>query len=617
MRNYLDGLTSEKQHFSLNMTNALPVESLAFYLAKSKKLKGPQLVVTENLEKAQNFAENYEFWTHKKVHILPNYDPHVFAGVQISPRQTQDRLSWLFYALNESDNHVFVAPILGLLQKTLPAETYLDQCFEFSKGDSLPEDFFKKLYKLGYLSSPIVEDRGQFSNRGGLVDLFSPQMQHPVRIELFDDEIESLRCFDPNTQRTVTEIEHFLVAPAREVLLTSKSALEASQVLLKHNHPELQVMVNHLRRDEYCENLEYYLPLFHKEASSAFDYFQEPPCVWMLEELNIETNRQKELSLYDGFYDEKRHPLKPQDLFVDFLSLKDHFSKSISVEKLNIIDSADNLDKKTIQINTKIINKPNVKKLNEQVAALIENVKALPEKTIKVFSVKGQPQFDRLKLSLESLGFQALYYDSGDFPWEKIKDERRYNQIHFFPRKLKQSFLLPSEDLAVFSLENFLGRSFQKSAKKSTDNRGKHLSFGELKENDFVIHAVHGVSQFKGLITMPVNGIDSEFLSLEFKDKDKLFLPIYRIHQIHKYSSEKLDPSLDKLGGSRFTNIKTKTKKRLREMAHDLIKLYAQRTQAHREPYQLDKNDITDFLMLSLIKKQKIKWQLLKMSLKI
>ncbi len=595
MRNYLDGLVHNKNQFSLDLTTSLPIESLAFYLGTSKKLQGPQLVLTENAEKASSFAENFAFWSDRKVHLLPYYDPHVFAGVQISHRQIQDRLSWLFHALNESENQVFVAPILGLLQKTLPPETFYDNCLQFSRGDRVPPEVFEKLSSLGYLSSPLVEDRGQFSNRGGLMDIFSPQMKYPVRIELFDDEIESLRTFDPNTQRTVEEVEQFTVAPAREVILDSHNSVKATQKLLKINHPELQVLVNHLRRDEYGENMEYHLPLFHEKPLSPFHYFQKNPTVWMVEHLNIETFRQKELSLYQGFFDEKRHPLAPDDLFLDYLTLEKDFSKKVVLERLNIIDTAAALDEQHVEVSSKNINSPKSKKFNERVSELIDKTKTLPEKSHKIFAVKGKPQFDRLQLAFENQGFSCLLHDENDFDIDNIVHDTRFNQLHFFPRKLKGSFSFPSEDLNVFSLEQFLGKTYSKSGRKESSKRAKHLSFGELKEKDYVIHALHGVAQFKGLIKMPVAGVEAEFLSLEFKDKDKLFLPIYRIHQIHKYSSEKVEPTLDKLGGSRFTNVKTKTKKRLREMAHDLIKLYAERVNSTRQPYKVNTDDIVDF----------------------
>lgn len=595
MLNYLDSLINKTAEFSLNITNSLPSETIAQYLATSKKIKGPQLVIVEDLGKAQQFIENYQFWTSQTAHLLPFFDPHVFAGVQLSHRQIQQRLSWLFNAINNYDNCVFVTPALGLLQKTLPPETFMDNCFEFVRGDELPKNFFEKLYRLGYQSSPIVEDPGRFSNRGGIVDIFSPQMTAPVRIELFDREIESVRLYDPSNQRTIKEIETFLITPAREVLLEEKNIVDASQTLLSFNQPELQVIANHLRRNEYCENLEYYLPLFYTEATSPLSYFQEEPTVWFLDELNLETTRLREMALFDNFYDEKRHPLTPKDLFEDLFDLKNKMKRKVGLERLNIIDAAEDLDKKHIELTTRSINKPSTKKFNEQVNLLCKDLSDRPEKTHKIISVKGKPQYERMSLVFENLGYQTIFHEENDYNWNSIIQNNQYNLIHFFPRKVGHSYFLPSEDIIVYSLEHYLGKFYQKGKKQQAHKRAQHLSFGELKENDFVIHAIHGVCQFKGLQKMPVAGVEAEFLTLEFKDKDKLFLPIYRIHQIHKYSSEKFDPSLDKLGGSRFNNIKTKTKKRLREMAHDLIKLYAERSQSKRNPYILDSNDITDF----------------------
>jgi transcription-repair coupling factor (superfamily II helicase) len=595
MINFLNNLIQNKASFSLNLTTSLPAEIIAQYLGTSSQISGPQLVITESPEKAQNFIETLSFWTDKKVQMLPNYDPHLFAGVQLSHRQLQQRLSWLFNALNDNENHIFVAPILGLLQKTLPPEDFMENCFEFSKGDHLPEDFFERLYQLGYLASPLVEDPGRFVNRGGIIDIYSPQMKHPVRIELFDTEIESLRIYDSSSQRTLGEIEKFLIAPAREVLLSEKKCLNVSQSLLQFNHPELHVLVNHLRKNEYYENLEYYLPLFYENAASALDYFQRPMTTWFVDELSLDTYRLKELSLYDQFYDSQRHPLTPKDLFHDYFDLKEMMPKKINVERINIIDSANDLDQKQITINTQVIKKPKVKKFNEQLNALCINLEKQDTQNHILMSVKGQSQFDRLKVIFEAKGYTCLLHEEKDFDFKFLQKQNSQKLIHFFPRKLHKSYNLTSENLSIYSLEHFLGQHFTKGNKQNNQKRAQHLSFGELKENDYIIHAVHGMAQFKGLQKMPVAGIDGEFLVLEFKDKDKLFLPIYRIHQIHKYSSERVEPALDKLGSSRFANVKTKTKTRLREMAHDLIKLYADRTQTLRPPYQIDKDDILDF----------------------
>ncbi len=615
MPDKLNDLVQGENSFSLNITNPLPLETLAFYLATSNKLQEPQLVITETMEKARIFMENYSFWIDKKAYLLPYYNPNAFAGVQISRRQIQDRLSWFFYALNENQARVFVAPFFGLLQKTMKPDLFMDGHFQYFKGDNIPPDFFEKLHRLGYLSSPMVEDPGCFANRGGLIDLFSPQMEFPVRMELFGDEIENLRIFDPSTQRTISEIEHFLIIPAREVLLNEKNCFQASQELLKFDNPDLQTITNSLRCNRYCENLEYHLPLFYEKTATAFQYFQKPPCVWILEELDLKASYEKEMNLLNSSFNKNLYPLSPSELFSGFTELKESFRQKISLEKLSMTEVSTfkpsvgkttvpfmkevpiqgDSDKQISFLPCEVIKKSSSKKFNEQMAALCKKLKQIPEKTYKIFSVKGKSQFDRMNLFFENQGHECSFHNPEDFQWENLFRDCRYNIIHFFPRKLKQSFFLNSKNLAVFSLEHFFGKSFQRTKKDRINERSRHLSFGELKENDYILHAVHGICQFKGLSKMFVTEIEAEFLQLEFKDKDKLFLPIYRIHQISKYSSERIKPALDKLGGTRFSNIKTKTKKRLKEIAHDLIKLYAKRSLITRPVYPFDKTDINDF----------------------
>ncbi|MCJ8276601.1 MAG: hypothetical protein HRT44_07265 [Bdellovibrionales bacterium] len=465
MRQQIDDLIHSSKEFSIQGTNRNPVETVAYYLATSNKINGPQLVVTENYEEAKKFKESFSFWTDKSIKILPTYDPHLYAGVQLSPSQIYDRISWLYSALNENESHIFVAPIMGLLQKTMPPELMLDRCIEFSVGNTIPEDFFQIMSNLGYFSVPLVEDRGSFANRGGIIDIFSPQMAHPVRIELFDDEIESIRSFDQHSQRTLGDVQQFLVIPAREVLLDEKNCLMASQKLLNFKSPDIQVLVNHLRRLEYSENLDYYLPLFYDKYSKSLDYFQSAPTVWMLQELNIETTRQQEMGLLDSLYQKDQHPLKPKDLFEDYIETRSLFQKKFSLEKVKIIESADEMQARQIDIPSKPINKPKVKKFNEQIESLKSLLDESGRKSHFVFSIRGQSQFDRISPYLKDWGYRTELLEEDFFDWDKIQFSDDFDKITFIPRKTSTSLSFPSEKLNLISFENFFGKQFQKSKK--------------------------------------------------------------------------------------------------------------------------------------------------------
>jgi transcription-repair coupling factor (superfamily II helicase) len=596
MANFLERLLAGSAQDSVQLTTALPMEILSYYLGQSSQHQGPQLVVTETYAQAERFCQSLSFWTHRPSVILPSFEPSLYSDVLLSPRQVHQRLHWLYWALNDNENHVFVAPIMGLCQKTIPGDTFMDHCMELRVGDELPSDFFTYLRNIGYQPQALVEDPGTFSNRGALVDIYSAQMPHPLRIELFDTMIESLRYFDQNNQRSLGPVEQLTIVPAREVLLTEKNTLAVSQQLLQLNQPGLEAMVNDLRRGEYSENLEYYLPLFYQSPASPLDYFPKPPQTWILDELSVESQRQSSMDQMVQLDRQLRHPLRPHEIYFSWPDIKQKLGRQVSLQRLNIIESAQEMNQNDIRIKVTSFAAPKNTKVQQQLAQFCEQIRSLPAETIKLVAIKGRPQFERIKTLLEPMGFQCRI-ENGPVDINELRQQGQTKTVYFYIHKSSQSFYLPTENVALFSFDHFLsfGKEATRSKKQDSIERAKHLSFGELQEGDHVIHSIHGVAQFKGLKKMPVAGIEAEFIELEFKDKDKLFLPIYRIHQIHKYTAEKVAPQLDKLGGTRFANVKTKTKKRLREIAHDLVRLYAERSKVQRPPYNLDSPDISDF----------------------
>jgi transcription-repair coupling factor (superfamily II helicase) len=595
MRGYLNEVLSLNHPHHTHGISALPLESLAFFLGTHPALDHPQLVVTETMELARRFSENYEFWSHKKPVILEPYSPHMFAGVELNHQQVHRRLHWLSQAIGHADEPVFVAPIMGLLQKTMPPDIFFENCRQFQVGDELPDNIFDQLRALGYRSTPLVEDMGQFCNRGGIIDIYSPGQDAPVRIELFDREIESMRTFSAADQRTTGEVSQLLISPAREVMLTEDNTLKAMQKLLSFNGHEVTEVCEDLRRRDYHNDLEYFLPLFYDSSHCAFDFFQSPPVTWLVEELSLETKRQKEIGLFESFYHKESHPLVPKELFEDFVNFRNRCTKKVSLEKIDIVDSTESFDEKKAQLPSKPLIASKAKHFSDRAQDLLTKVQNLPKNTHKIIAIKAKSQFDRLRLVFEETEYTAQLHEKPISQWNEIIDSPYYKTIHFVYGTLPISFELPADHVAIFSFEHFLGKTHRTSKNTQSLKRAKHLSFGELSEGDFVIHAIHGVSRFLGFVHMEINGVENEFLTLEFKGGDKLFLPIYRIHQIHKYSSEKVAPTLDKLGGSRFSNVKTKTKKRLREMAHDLIQLYAQRSNSTRPPFDINTDSISDF----------------------
>jgi len=584
----------KRSGFHRQITHSFPVEAAAFFLAHHPPSENPQVVVTADLTSALRFKEAVGFWNPgKTVVILPPYQPGPYSGVQYSPSQVHERLAWLHQSINSETKTVFVAPIQGLLQKTISSDGFLEATTEISVGDELPESFYADLHQVGYVNSPMVEDRGSFTVRNGIVDIFSPQMEFPVRLELFGDEIESIRQFDPHSQRTLGVIEQFTVIPAREILLSEKNRILAEQKFLQTRNPELHALANHLKRNEYCENLEFYLPLFEEKVESPLNYFSKAPTFWMIHELDIEAAAQDFIDENSKAYEPEKFPVAPDQQFFDFVDLRKGFKSVIAINTINILESSEGMADPVLALASKRILAPKDKKFHQQVEGFLKVINDHKDKATIIVAVKGEPQFSRLKPYVENEGLKAEFLE--DETGKLLENLPESGTILFVERAFIDSILFADENLLIMSYGDFFGRSYQRKSKEQKNQRGAHLSFGEIKAGDFVVHGVHGVCQFVGLETMNVGGVEGEFLVLSFKEKDKLFLPIYRIHQIYKYASESVQPSLDKLGGNKFQNVKTKTKKRLREIANDLIQLYARRSQSQRPAFDIHSTDVSDF----------------------
>ena len=213
----------------------------------------------------------------------------------------------------------------------------------------------------------------------------------------------------------------------------------------------------------------------------------------------------------------------------------------------------------------------------------------------------SENQFKKIKLAFENLNLdlRLVTEQSEQSNWRVFLEEQEHksNLIHFIKKPLGTSFHAQGEKLIFVDVEKYLKKKDSKSsAVKSAVSKAQALSFSELKEGDPVVHALHGVAIYVGLKVMNITGVDAEYLELMFKGKDKLFLPIYRLNQVHKYTGAGKTPTLDKLGGKGWLKTKAKVQKRLREIADELVKLYAKRTLTQRAVYDVDNEDIHSFI---------------------
>ncbi len=605
----LRGLQKNKTFFSIDGTSS--PAAISYFLAQSlsKEINGlPRLVVFSSLEEAQNFERQMAFFSpHFRLHLLQHHDVSCYSGLNPSPAVTQSRVDFLYWAARAQKNDIFLAPISALLQLSVPFFNFSKRCKIFKKGDEFYLDIAKQLSQLGYQPAPIIEDKGQYSIRGGIVDIFSPAEQFPIRLELFGDQIESLRTFSIVNQRSLQEVDQLNIAPAYEVdfndeniepiISEFRSDLKGRAVLPS----EIEEIIRSLTAKNYFAGCEFLLPYCFKSLASPLDHFSSGLNLFFLDPAEITRAADQ---YYQELLQESKlpttHLLHPSieriQISYDGLKWPDE-SKTFQFSNLSYLEDPTDFEERipyrTLPLTEFSNLAQNLIPASEGwTRAALPKIQAWQNDGYKIFiCIKSITQADRLRALLQKLElvFEVAAADSYD--WTTWLDNK---MITLIPRPLNETIQLVEEKIIFLRDDDFFGRK-QRSSKASAGtsyeqftNQAKSLSFGDLKPQDLVVHTKHGIGVYEGLKIMNIGGVESEYIQVAYKDKDKLYLPVYRVGQLQKFSGSSATSVLDKLGGTGWEKTKIKVKSHLRDIASELLKLYATRSEITRQPLPLD-----------------------------
>ncbi len=321
----------EGRRKKLEIVGTSDVTGLAAFLASthlSQEDYFSHLVVVVDDETAQKFKEDISFFAPDvSCPILSSFDVSPYSGLYPNSRNISDRLSWLSAALKAKSGSIFISSLAALFQKTLPKSVYLKNAFTIQPSSSLPANFSETLINIGYFSTPLVEDVGHFSIRGGIVDIFSPAHNQPVRIELFGDLVDSLRFFDPETQRTTGPCDSAEIIPAREIIFNTETRQRAATAFKKSCETrgvpkkQYEVMLQQLARGEFFNGADYLLPNFYEKLDLPISFFERPVCVWLLDSIGISRatdefqatlKSEAKLGIAEALYSSPEHLYDPQ-----------------------------------------------------------------------------------------------------------------------------------------------------------------------------------------------------------------------------------------------------------------------------------------------------------------
>ena len=541
------------------------------------------------------------------LYVLPSTDVSPYSGLMPNNLSAQLRAGWLTNAQVQSRGF-FLCDTRSFLQKTLPPDIITDNLIEIRSPQDLPHNFQRLLSRLGYQSTPIVEDLGSYFFRGGIFDIFPCNSTVPYRLELFGDSIELIRRFNPKSQRSMESVDSFYIGPAKEALLledekqaaTDRIRSLCTELLIEPSLFEEQLRSITLGNSFLGE--EFFLPLFFPTTSEILDHFTTKPNVWLYDPMEI--SRQ-----YDTIWAELKSehrspadgvlPIPPDRLFSAQEPLTTLSSiPTISVAQLDVTDAGSEEGLSREVHSTYVVKHLSLSEKGGARQKTLSRIQDFVSSGYHIFiTYSTDNQKMRLKTQLASAAWEVVSEDAGLRSWSSWLQPTSQPFLRLIFGHIPESLSLSEERIILLSGDELLGRQsiVKTSDREQFNQKASALVFGDLKVGELVVHTDHGVGLYTGLKMMDIGGAQSEFIEISYKDGDKLFIPVYRVHQIQKYSGPQSQRLLDKLGSNLWQNTKVKVRAKLRDIAAELLSLYVERSHKTRPPFSPLDRTFQDF----------------------
>ncbi|GKU26140.1 transcription-repair coupling factor [Clostridium folliculivorans] len=547
------------------------------------------VVITHNDIEAKNLYEDLLLYT-TDVYYFPSKEIVFYNIDAISGDLRWARLKVLKEIL-DSRKKIIVVSIESFATVYTPKDLYISHTFRVAVGDEINfKDFSKKLIECGYERMDIVDGKGQFSVRGGILDIYPPNTALPYRIELFGDEIDSIRFFNLESQRSIDKVKEIEIFPAKEVILDDETIQKAitkineelSNFIKSRDNSDKDIIskiksnirsnIENLKETWSFETIDSYLPFFFQKLSSFFDYFED---YIMIMDDDQRCNGKLDSVIYEfeenySSFLERGDILPSQGNLIlgkDILVQKFNSSRLITINAFarnsDFIENVDSIAFSQVTLSS----------YHGRIDMLIDDIKEKKKNGYKTIILSGtRPRGERLVDTLRDRDIESVYKD--------IINEIQFGEVIItFGNQLK-GFEFTDLKICVISDKEVFGEAKRKSVRKSPKQKGvsKIKSFAELKLGDYVVHANHGVGVYKGIKQIDVSGHKRDYLDIEYAKGDKLYVPVDQLDLVQKYiGSEGKSPKISKLGSSDWQKAKAKVKKSINEIAQDLVKLYATR----------------------------------------
>ena len=569
-----------------------------------------KIIVTFREQKAREICDSYRFYN-DRVLYFPAKDLIFYQAELTGKDITAQRMS-VYKALLEESDITIVTTIDAFLSKIVPLDRIADGIIYIDEGDELNlNEITRELVAAGYVRNYQIEGKGQFSIRGGILDIFPLTEENPIRIELWGDEIESIRSFDIMTQRSLENLNSVSIYPATESVLTEAETeaglekIETEAALLKENfRKSMQTEEGHRAGLIYEDlkneielggigncNLDSFMSYFYDDLDTLMGYLDRDKtaifvdemarCREALSAIEMEFADACKQRLSKGYClpGQAKVITSSEEVFASFERMHTLAMSTLSMGK--------NVCKVKKQFN--IVAKA-VSSYNNNFQELLSDLKRFSKNKYRVILVSASPtRAERLSGDLNENGISCFYTESKDRTIEP-------GQIMVTAGRLKGGFEYPLIKFVAISEADIFTERARKKRSRTKYEGTKITGFSELNVGDYVVHESHGVGIYQGIEQVTMDKVTKDYMKITYKDGGNLYIPATALETVQKYSSkEGATPKLNKLGGSEWIKTRSKVKEAVDVIATDLVELYAARQAKSGYEYSPDTVWQTEF----------------------
>lgn len=542
-------------------------------------IKQDILIIAPSIKKSEDLYNDLSLLAGAdNVLYFPSFETLAFELASHMPLITSKRLETLYTLSTKDTPKIIVAPIEAVVQKVMPKIDLMEKSFTLTIGDEINrDDLSLKLLASGYRQVSMVEERGELSIRGDIIDIFTPNTitTRPVRIEVFGDEIESIKTFDPLTQRSEKEIIEIQVLPAKELDFSEKAREKARKTLIDRaedlniDREKWDKLQKNIFNSENMHEMDAFLPFFYDKLATIYDYLKKDTLIIDTNTDDIDdylTHLEETLPNYkENIYS----LVKEEESYL----LKDEYKEKIkSFSTINTKEKAQKLSiKPVIGLRESI-------KEKKDLSPLVEKINEMNDRGVSVFITShNRGSLERFKELMQGYGKQVLEKTTKDL----IENKGSKDSINLIRGSIKEGGFLDLENKnTLITEEEIFGERIEHKVVTEKPKDAFTQRLKDLKDGDLIVHKTHGIGMYKGLKRVEANNIENDFLLLEYAAGDKLYLPVQKMDIISSYvlpGGSERKTILDKLGAGNFEKKKAKAKKAIQEIATDLIKLYSKR----------------------------------------